>query len=79
MLRSIDALCAASALLATANAQASTLENLLGEEEDPQLSDDWPRYEPTSFISIPEGATENNYEGFWQDGTYSTVTNIVGD
>ena len=49
------------------------------EDVDPQLQDNWPRYSTTKFISIPEGATEYNFPGFWQEGTFSTVTNIVGD
>ena len=32
-----------------------------------------------AFVSIPEGTTENNAPGFWQEGYYATVNTVIGD
>lgn len=49
-------------------------------KEDPRLDNNWPRYYMTDFTAIRKGATENNSQGgFWLDGTYSTVENLLGD
>ena len=76
----ISSIIAATYLLSFASAQSDELDEIFEEEVDPVLQDIWPRYFSTEFISIPEGATENNTPGgFWQEGVYSTVQNQVGD
>ena len=79
MKRSISALLAACAIIASVEAQQEKFEELFKEEEDPILQDIWPRYDTIQFLSIPEGSTSFNNKEYWQEGTYSTVTNIVGD
>ena len=80
MLRNIGSLLTASIFMdTTVLAQKSEFEKVFNEEEDLILQDIWPRYATTRFISIQEGATEYNYPGFWQEGSFSTVTNQLGD
>ena len=75
-----SALLILAGLMALANAQQETLDEVFEEEEDLLLQDIWPRYFTTEFESVREGATENNSPGgFYQLGTYSTVQNQVGD
>ena len=79
MKRNISSLVTACSIIASVVAQQNTFEDIFEEEEDPILQDIWPRYDTTDFLSIPEGSTAYNNPEYWQDGTFSTVTNIVGD
>jgi hypothetical protein len=67
------------AFLGLAAAQIDT-DEIFEVKEDPRLDNNWPRYYTTKFEAIREGATENNSQGgFWLDGQYSTVENLIGD
>jgi len=48
-------------------------------ERDSRLDDNWPRYTTTKVDIILKGATENNEDGFWLTGDYSTVEDLTGD
>ena len=49
-------------------------DDLKGEEEvDDRLSDDWPRYTTVKLDIIPKGTVENNSEGYWLTGSYSSI------
>ena len=60
MKRNIGTLLASSPLVASVAAQ--------------ETQDSWPKRETTAFTAIREGATEYNNPGYWQEGTFSTVT-----
>ena len=40
---------------------------------------EWPKYQTTELDYIQMGATVNNTQGYWMDGSYSIVTNLLGD
>ena len=79
MATNLKTLISAYGLVAFASAQQDTFEQIFNEEEEDIYKDIWPKYDTTKFIAIPEGATNYNNPGHWQEGNYATVTNIVGD
>ena len=79
MKRSLTTLVAACSIIASVAGQEEMLDDLLGEEEDLILQDIWPRYDTTAFKAVTKESTNNNNSDYWQEGTFSTVTNIVGD
>ena len=49
----------------------------LAQAQSEKISTDfseWPKYKSTDIDIIPKGSTSDNSEGYWLDGTYSTVT-----
>lgn len=79
MATNLKTLISTCGLVALATAQQDTFEQIFNEEEEDIYKDIWPKYDTTKFIAIPEGATNYNNPGHWQEGNYATVTNIVGD
>ena len=80
MKRSFNTLLAACSIIASVAGQEDMLDDFFEEEEDLILQDIWPRYDTTEFTAVTkESTTNNNNPDYWQEGTFSTVTNIIGD
>ena len=39
----------------------------------------WPKYQVTQVDFIPKGTTVNNTENYFLDGSYTVITNLLGD
>ena len=39
----------------------------------------WPKIDTTELDYIPKGTTVNNTEGYYLDGSYKIITNMLGD
>ena len=79
MKRSFNTLLAACSIIASVAGQEDMLDDFFEEEEDLILQDIWPRYDTTEFTSVTQESTNNDNPDYWQEGTFSTVTNIIGD